>query len=204
MTCLGMFFYYFIKLTDTLYILWFLISCNFNLLFWNLKLFSWWMHHLYLHHQCTDVFFCCCPHQLSGFDDSHPNRHEVASCCGFGFHSLDNRRCWAPVPVAIRILSSEKIQALCSCFYWGFAIILLLSCRHSAYSLATDPWSYMWFSMFPPLLCPLLCLVVSFTVLRPLDLKSVCPHLSSVCQPHAWSPSLAFFSEEFHDFHSYF
>ena len=75
------------------------------------------------HQQCTRGPFFPYPHPtliIYHFDDSHSDRYEVISHCGFDLHFLDDQWCWVYFHVSVGHLyvffGKMSIQVLCTLF----------------------------------------------------------------------------------------
>ena len=143
---------------------------------------------LHFHQPCTSLSISPCSHQhflFSGFlyfsffffYNSHSVRCEVISHCGFDFNFPDDKWYW--------MLFHILVDHLCVCFgekaieifypflksgFWFY--FLLLSCRSSLPSLATNPLQDRWFAnIFSHFTgCVSILLVVSFVVKKLFDL----------------------------------
>ena len=111
------------------------------------------------------------------FDNSHSNRCEMISHCGFDLHFPDDWRCWTPFHVSVVYLyvffGRMSIQILYPFFQSN--CFLILSCISSLHILDIKTLSDIWFTnIFSHSVgCLFILLMVSFAVQKLFSLMSL-------------------------------
>ena len=108
---------------------------------------------LHSHQQCTRVLFSTSSPTLvisCLLDDSHLNRFEVISLCGFDLLMISDVEHLFMYLLAICMSSSEKCLFRFSAYFLnGLLVFLLLGCMNSLYILEINPFSDVWLANIP-------------------------------------------------------